>query len=110
MGYNDDGPRGDRGDRDRDRDDGDRRGGGGGGGGGRPRVRRSFGKPRNRCRFCKEKIDAVDFKDIQSLQRLCTAQGKIFSKKRSGNCAKHQRKVKIAIKRARFMALLPFVG
>lgn len=66
----------------------------------------------NRCRFCREKgkLSRVDYKDIHILQKLCTAQGKLFSRKRSGNCARHQRAVKIAVKRARFLALLPFVG
>ena len=66
----------------------------------------------NRCRFCREKgkLSKVDYKDIHILQKLCTAQGKLFSRKRSGNCARHQRAVKTAVKRARFLALLPFVG
>jgi small subunit ribosomal protein S18 len=50
----------------------------------------------------------VDYKDIETLQKLLTHRGKIYSRKRSGNCAGCQRKVKSAIKRARFMALLPF--
>ena len=65
---------------------------------------------KTRCRFCREKVDRVDYKEIDSLRRLCTAQGKLFSRKRSGNCAKHQRAVKTAVKRARIMALLPFKG
>jgi small subunit ribosomal protein S18 len=66
----------------------------------------------NRCRFCREKgkLSRVDYKDIHILQKLCTAQGKLFSRKRSGNCARHQRAVKTAVKRARYLALLPFVG
>jgi len=67
-------------------------------------------KDRNKCRFCREKVTQIDYKDIQVLQKLCSAQGKIFSRKRSGNCAKHQRQARRAIKRARFMALMPFVG
>jgi small subunit ribosomal protein S18 len=54
--------------------------------------------------------EEIDYKNYQVLQKLCTNQGKIFSRKRSGNSAKHQRAVKVAIKRARFMALLPYVG
>jgi len=50
----------------------------------------------------------IDYKDIDTLGKLLTNRGKIFSRKRSGNCAKCQRKVKRAIKRARYMALLPF--
>jgi small subunit ribosomal protein S18 len=52
----------------------------------------------------------VDYKDVRTLQRLSTPQGKLFSRKRSGTCATHQRQVKRAIKRARFLALLPYVG
>ena len=63
---------------------------------------------RNVCRYCREKIEEVDYKDLASLQRLLTARGKIYSRTRSGNCAKHQRSSKRAIARARMMALLPF--
>jgi small subunit ribosomal protein S18 len=52
----------------------------------------------------------VDYKDVQTLKKLCTSQGKLFSRKRSGNCAAFQRAVKDAVKRARFMGLLPYVG
>jgi small subunit ribosomal protein S18 len=65
---------------------------------------------KSRCRFCREGMDVIDYKDIQTLQKLCTSQGKLFSRKRSGNCARHQRKAKWAIKRARYMALMPYVG
>lgn len=60
------------------------------------------------CRFCRNGVKYVDYKDIDTLQRLLTNRGKIYSRKRSGNCASCQRKVKRAIKRARYMALLPF--
>ena len=60
------------------------------------------------CRFCRRGEEYVDYKDIETLQKLLTHRGKIYSRKRSGNCAGCQRKVKSAIKRARFMALLPF--
>ena len=63
-----------------------------------------------RCRFCREKLEYIDYKDLQAVTKQCTAQGKLFSRKRSGNCAKHQRMVNLAVKRARFMALMPFVG
>ncbi len=63
---------------------------------------------RTLCRFCRRRISYVDYKDIETLQKLLTNRGKIYSRKRSGNCAKCQRKVKKAIKRARYMALLPF--
>ncbi|NUN48617.1 MAG: 30S ribosomal protein S18 [Candidatus Brocadiae bacterium] len=81
-----------------------------GGDGGKKKYRK-FRKD-NRCRFCREKgkMSSVNYKDIHILQKLCTAQGKLFSRKRSGNCARHQRAVKTAVKRARFLALLPFIG
>ncbi len=52
----------------------------------------------------------VDYKDIGLLKKLCTNQNKIFSRKRSGSCAAFQRSSSAAVKRARFMALLPYVG
>jgi len=65
---------------------------------------------RNRCRFTRAGVDRIDYKDVVTLQKLMTSQGRIFSKKRSGNAARFQRMVKIAIKRARYMALLPYLG
>ena len=74
-------------------------------------AKRRYGKrDKNRCRFCREKIDRIDYKDVDSLQKLTTSQGKLFSRKRSGNCARHQRQAKVAVKRARFLALMPYVG
>jgi small subunit ribosomal protein S18 len=63
-----------------------------------------------KCRFCRDKAEEVDFKDIGILGKLTTSQGKLFSRKRSGNCAKHQRMCQQAVKRARYMALMPYVG
>jgi small subunit ribosomal protein S18 len=63
-----------------------------------------------KCRFCRGKIAEVDYKDVPTLIKLTTQQGKLFSRKRSGNCARHQRSSKKAIKRARFLALIPYVG
>ncbi len=63
----------------------------------------------NRCRFCRDKVTAIDYKDADTLRKLLTNQGKMFSRKRAGNCALHQRQLKKAIKRARFMALLAYV-
>lgn len=63
-----------------------------------------------KCRFCRMGMKGVDYKDILNLQKLAGGQGRLFSRKRSGNCATHQRATKIAIKRARFMALMPYVG
>ena len=67
-------------------------------------------REQTQCRFCREKKEYIDYKDIDTLQKLLTNRGKIFSRKRSGNCASCQRKVNQAIKRARFMALLPFTA
>lgn len=63
-----------------------------------------------RCRFCRDKVKQVDYKDIHVLVKLCTGQGKLYSRRRSGNCAKHQRSSQRAIKRARFLGLIPYVG
>ncbi|MGE4357624.1 MAG: 30S ribosomal protein S18 [Candidatus Omnitrophota bacterium] len=62
------------------------------------------------CRFCKNKVKEVDYKDVEFLQKFISERGKILSTRITGNCAKHQRKISRAIKRARIMALLPFVG
>lgn len=64
----------------------------------------------NRCRFCRDGIARIDYKDLNALMKLTSAQGKIFSRRRSGNCAWHQRSAKKAIKYARFLALIPYVG
>jgi small subunit ribosomal protein S18 len=74
------------------------------------KKRRENVSQQNQCRFCRSKTKYVDYKDIEILGKLLTHRGKIFSRKRSGNCASCQRKVKLAIKRARFMGLLPFTS
>ncbi len=61
------------------------------------------------CYFCKQNMRDIDYKDLATLRRFISSYGKIAPRKRSGSCAKHQRKVSLAIKRARIMALLPFV-
>jgi small subunit ribosomal protein S18 len=76
----------------------------------RKRKRRENVREQNQCRFCRSKIKYVDYKDLEVLSKLLTHRGKIFSRKRSGNCASCQRKVRLAIKRARFMGLLPFTS
>ena len=78
-------------------------------------VRKKMGKGRkNRCLFCTKegcpRPAFVDYKDVHTLKKMSTSQGKMVSRKRSGNCAAFQRAIKDAIKRARFMALLPYVG
>ncbi|MHC4616663.1 MAG: 30S ribosomal protein S18 [Planctomycetota bacterium] len=71
-------------------------------------ARSSVVREQTQCRFCRRGIKYVDYKDIDTLAKLLTNRGKIYSRKRSGNCASCQRKVKRAIKRARLMALLPY--
>ncbi len=75
---------------------------------------RSKGRRKNRCRFTVDGVSPrpayVDYKDIGLLKKMCTNQGKIFSRKRSGNSAVFQRATSLAIKRARYMAMLPYVG
>ena len=65
---------------------------------------------KSRCRFCKARMKLVDYKDVDTLRKLLTGQGKMFSRKRSGNCAKHQRQAKCAVNYARYLALLPYKG
>lgn len=73
----------------------------------RPRVRR----PRRKvCKFCADKAAAIDYKDTATLVKFTTERGKIMPRRMSGVCAKHQRDLAIAIKRARIMALLPYVA
>ena len=64
----------------------------------------------SKCRFCREKMEEIDYKDLGSLQRLVTSQGKHLSRKRSGNCMRHQRLSRRALKHARFIGLMPFCG
>lgn len=66
--------------------------------------------PKKGCRFCIDSDQHVDYKDVKSLQKFISNYGKIESRKRTGNCIKHQRKVALAIKRARIIAILPFVN
>ncbi len=77
---------------------------GGGGGGGRPGSRRKV------CTFCMDNIGEVDYKDMQRLRRHLSERGKIEPRRKTGACARHQRSLTVAIKRARHVALLPFVG
>ena len=66
-------------------------------------------KPRRKvCSFCVDKVEDIDYKDVAKLRRYVTERGKILPRRISGNCAKHQRPLTSAIKRARNIALLPF--
>lgn len=62
------------------------------------------------CVFCQEKVEAIDYKDVNRLKKFVTESGKMLPRRMSGNCAKHQRELSKAIKRARVAALLPFKG
>ena len=87
--------RGDRGDRNDRGDRGDKRGRKG-----RKKV----------CSFCVDKVDVIDYKDIAKLRRFLSDRAKILPRRVTGSCAGHQRELTIAIKRARHLALLPFVS
>lgn len=63
---------------------------------------------RKRCQFCTENIGQVDYKDVRLLTRFVNSYAKIDGRRRSGNCARHQRMITRAIKRARLAALMPF--
>ena len=97
------------------------RGGGGGGGGGRGAGgggrddkgkeggKRFFFRRRKVCKFCADKIDYVDYKDVKLISQFVPERGKILPRRISGTCAMHQRKLRTAIMRARVIALLPYV-
>jgi small subunit ribosomal protein S18 len=78
--------------------------------GGFSKVRREKGRrPRKKvCSFCVDKVESINYKEIGRLQRYVSERGKILPRRISGNCAKHQRQVTLAVKRARSIALLPF--
>jgi small subunit ribosomal protein S18 len=61
------------------------------------------------CAFCAKKVKGIDYKDAEMLKGFISFQGRILPKKRTGTCSKHQRQLAQAIKRARHLALLPFV-
>jgi small subunit ribosomal protein S18 len=61
------------------------------------------------CRFCEDKTAALDYKDMRRLERLVSERGKILSRRLTGSCARHQRMIQQAVKRARYMALLPYL-
>ncbi|RPJ70665.1 MAG: 30S ribosomal protein S18 [Acidobacteria bacterium] len=100
----------------------ERRSGSGGRGGGRggargaasgdkgPGQRRSLFRRRKVCKFCSEKIDYIDYKDVRMLMPFVPDRGKILPRRISGVCAPHQRALQTAIKRARQLALVPYVA
>lgn len=75
-------------------------------------MRREKGrKPKKRvCSFCVDRIMAIDYKDVGRLRKFLSERGKILPRRISGNCARHQRQLTVAIKQARNVALLPFMA
>ncbi|MTI93918.1 MAG: 30S ribosomal protein S18 [Firmicutes bacterium] len=72
-------------------------------------MRRERGRKRKRvCSFCVDKIDHVDFRNADKLRRYISDRGKILPRRITGNCARHQRQLTLAIKRSRFLALMPY--
>ena len=71
---------------------------------------KSFRRPRKKvCNFCVDRIDEIDYKDVEKLKKYVSDRGKILPRRVTGTCAKHQRKVTEAVKRARTIALLPYI-
>ena len=70
------------------------------------RKRRSFRRPRF-CRFCADKEATIDYREARTLRNFLSEEGKILPRRISGTCAKHQRRLTVAVKRARVLALLP---
>src|SRR5437867_1346691 len=75
----------------------------------KPVKRRRFGR-RKVCKFCADKVDLVDYKDVRRLRTFVSERGKIIPRRISGSCARHQRQLTHAIKRARTVALLPYLA
>jgi len=71
-------------------------------------VKAKKNKKKKVCSFCVDKIDYIDYKDVARLRKFITERAKILPRRITGNCARHQRQLTVAIKRARNMALLPF--
>jgi small subunit ribosomal protein S18 len=94
---------------------GGRPSGGPGGPGGRPagphrRGKRNYVRKKKVCRFCVDKIDLIDYKKPEILQSFVQERGKILPRRITGTCARHQRWLTVAIKRAQNIALLPFAS
>jgi len=77
---------------------------------GRPRREKKYTPKKKACSFCANKDLAIDYKDAAMLRRYVSDRGKIEPRRRSGACARHQRALAAAIKRARFLALLPYTA
>lgn len=87
-------------------DRGPRRGGPGGPGGGR----KQYFRRRKVCKFCEEKIDFIDYKDVRTVSQFVSDRGKILPRRLTGTCSPHQRLLTVAIKRARNLAFIPFAS
>ena len=83
---------------------------GGAGRGGKEQGKRYFFRRRKVCKFCADRIDYVDYKDVKLLSGFVPERGKVLPRRMFGTCAEHQRKLTLAIKRARNIALLPFAA
>ena len=84
--------------------------GGAGGRGAKDAGKRYFFRRRKVCKFCADKIDYIDYKDVKLLSGFVPERGKVLPRRMFGTCAEHQRKLTLAIKRARNIALLPFAA
>ena len=75
------------------------------------RMEKRSRKPRKKvCAFCMEKIEMIDYKDVPRLRRFLSDRAKIIPRRVTGTCARHQRQLTVAVKRARHVAFLPYVG
>jgi len=72
--------------------------------------RKQYFRRRKVCKFCDEKIDVVDYKDVKLIEQFVSERGKILPRRLTGTCSPHQRMLTVAIKRARNIALLPFAA
>jgi small subunit ribosomal protein S18 len=75
-----------------------------------PGGRKQYFRRRKVCKFCTEKIDFVDYKDVRLIGQFVSERGKILPRRLTGTCSPHQRSLTLAIKRARNIALLPFAS
>jgi len=72
-------------------------------------LQRKFSHRRKFCRFCADKVEFIDYKDLRTLRSYLTERGKLLPRRMTGNCAGHQRELTTSVKRARNIALLPFI-
>ena len=73
-------------------------------------VKRKRFQKRKSCKFCEDKVTAIDYKDVKLLKMYVSERGKIIPRRITGNCARHQRSLTTSIKRARNIALIPFAA